>query len=108
MGWKRSSFKALKGRHNKQILLGRPFRALKTVILYSIGLCPMLRYIALSGLENVNYFYSLNKLVLFRNLNHYMRRYFSYLESGKNIVIQPKDIQTNVNCVEKFLESSRI
>ena len=65
MGWKRSSFKALKGRHNKQILLCRPFRALKTVILYSIGLCPMLRYIALSGLENVNYFYSLDKLVLF-------------------------------------------
>ncbi|GEM_PF-4852596 len=33
---------------------------------------------------------------------------FSYLESGKNIVIQPKDIQTNVNRVEKFLEPSGI
>jgi len=31
---------------------------------------------------------------------------FSYLESGKNIVIQPKDVQFNVNQVEKFLEPS--
>lgn len=33
---------------------------------------------------------------------------FSYLESGENITIQPKDIQTNVNRVEKFLEPSVI
>ncbi len=33
---------------------------------------------------------------------------FSYLESGKNIVIQPKDIQKSVNRATKFLEPSTL
>ena len=33
---------------------------------------------------------------------------FSYLESGKNIVIQPKDIQKSVNRATRFLEPSTL
>lgn len=35
-------------------------------------------------------------------------RIFSYLESGKNIVIQSKDVQQSVNRATQFLEPSTI